>query len=209
MVAISNCSHNNRDIDMEITTIIDGKIDFTDSVKFLPFIKEIREHDKKLYENFIVFIHYMFSKTENLYYNLPERERAKKIDEEIFNDKLSETFYADGNCVIFIGRIKSMLMTDAERFYQNTKNDLELLRENLMNIPLYKKGYYEQEVPSQDGQATIKMKVEVMVDNSAEKLKSMEMAEKLFAFIDKLEARIKKEEKENKKKGGETRLFDE
>lgn len=48
-----------------------------------------------------------------------------------------------------------------------------------------------------------------MVDNSAEKLKSMEMAEKLFAFIDKLEARIKKEEKENKKKGGETRLFDE
>ena len=99
-------------------------------------------------------------------------------------------------------------MSDAERFYQNTKNDLELLRESLMNIPLQKKGYYEQEVPSQDGQATIKVKVEVMIDNSAEKLKAMDMAEKLFAFIDKLEARIKREEKDNKKKSGETRMFD-
>ena len=192
---------------MEITTITNDQIDFTESVKSLPFIQEIRK-DKKLYENFVVFIHYMFNKTENLYYNLPERERAKKIDNEIFKKELSETFYADGNCIIFIGRIKSMLMSDAERFYQNTKNDLELLRESLMNIPLQKKGYYEQEVPSQDGQATIKVKVEVMIDNSAEKLKAMDMAEKLFAFIDKLEARIKREEKDNKKKSGETRMFD-
>lgn len=194
---------------MEVTKIIDGKIDFTDSVKFLPFIQTLKKNSDELYySNFAIFIHYMFSKGDNVYYSLPEKERAKRIDDEIFKEQLSEIFYTDMNCVTFIGRLKSALMTDAERFYQNTKNDLELLRDNLINIPLQKEGYYEQEVPSQDGETTVKLKVKVMVDNSAEKLKSMDMAEKLFMFIDKLEVRIKREEKENRKKNNDQRIFD-
>lgn len=192
---------------MEVTRVINGDIDFTDTVKSLPFIKAL-ESDREMYKNFAIFIHHMFRKVDNIYYGLPERERAKRIDEEIFHDELSEKFYSDGNCVIFIGRLKSSMMSDAERFYQNTKNDLELIKENLMNIPLQKEGYYEQDVPSQDGEASIKVKVKVMVDNSAEKLKAMDMAEKLFLFIDKLETRIKKEEKENRKKKSDSRMFD-
>jgi hypothetical protein len=193
---------------MEVTTIINEKIDFTENVKSLPFIQEIRKQGETYYSNFATFIHWMFRKQDNVYYNLPEKERAKRIDQEIFKEELSEQFYHDGNCVIFIGRMKSAIMSDAERFYQNTKNDLELLRDKLTSIPLEKEGYYEQEVPSQDGEATIKVKVKVMIDNSAEKLKAMDMAEKLFAFIDKLEIRIKKEDKDKKKKNDDVRLFD-
>lgn len=193
---------------MEITTITNDQIDFTESVKSLPFIQEIRNKGEKYYSNFAIFIHWMFRKQDNMYYNLPEKERAKKIDEEVFKENLSEEFYHDGNCVIFISRLKTAIMSDAERFYQNTKNDLELLRDKLTSIPLEKEGYYEQEVPNQDGEATIKVKVKVMIDNSAEKLKAMDMAEKLFAFIDKLEVRIKKEDRDKKKKNDDIRLFD-
>jgi hypothetical protein len=193
---------------MEITTIINEQIDFTENVKSLPFIQAVKEQGEEYYFNFAKFIHWMFRKQDNIYYNLPEKERAKRIDDEIFGKELSEEFYHDGNCVIFISRMKSAIMTDAERFYQNTKNDLELLRENLMNIPLQKEGYYEQEIPSQDGETSTKVKVKVMVDNSAEKLKSMDMANKLFEFIDKLEMRIKKEDKDKKKKSGDIRMFD-
>ena len=158
---------------------------------------------------FATFIHFMFKK-DLPYWSYPETERIKHIDEEVLQEIKSGSFLSDPDCYVLYNRIKNSIMSEPEKLYERTKVALADLAEKIRNIPLEKKGYYEQEVLGQDNSVT-KVKCEVMIDNSAEYLKSLKISEDIFDHQEKLKKRIEDQIKQDKrnKKDVSMRLFEE
>jgi hypothetical protein len=196
---------------MEITRIgVEGEPEFTEDIMSLQWLQDIKKmHKEKFLSAFAKFMHFMF-KRGTLYYDYPEKERIALIDKEVLGEVKSERFLQDGNCLMFYTRVKNASLSEPEKFFEKTKEALNELSEKIRHIPMEKEGYYDQEVPSQDGQATVKVKVKVMIDNSQEFLKSMKMSEDIFDYQDKLRKRIAEQQKSEKrqKKDPSMRLFD-
>lgn len=196
---------------MEVTKIgISGEPEFIEDINVLPFMKEAMSKHKKEYINaFATFIHFMFKK-DLPYWVYPEVERIKIIDEEVLKDIKSEAFLTDPNCFTLYNRIKNSVMSESEKLYERTKVALSDLAEKIRNIPIEKKGYYDQEIIGQNGMVT-KVKCEVMIDNSTEYLKSLKTAEDILDHQERLRKRIEEEKKKERrqKKDITIRLFEE
>lgn len=196
---------------MEITRIsTSGEPEFIEDIFSIPSMKEAKKRHKEAFINaFATFIHFMFKK-DLPYWSYPETERIKLIDKEILQEIKSESFLTDPDCFVLYNRIKNSVMSEPEKLFERTKVALADLAEKIRNIPLEKKAYYDQEIPGPDGSFT-KVRCEVMIDNSAEYLKSLKISEDIFDHQEKLKKRIEDQAKKDKreKKDISMRLFEE
>jgi hypothetical protein len=201
-------------------TISDGKAVVNEEGMALPFVLKVyksdKTHNKAKFELLMRFVYHAYSK-DSIYRNYLPKEREQKVVETLFPDKKLKYFKESPGMSILIKEYISMTYTFKELLYRRLLIDIEQMMDRLSKIELTKtarvKGRREIDIYVDEIGKSIKKEVDldvrISIDNSEEKIKAMDILDKLL----KREAMLKKALQEEKieaqmKKQSEQRMFD-
>lgn len=141
-------------------------------------------------------------------------QRKKEVCSVFLNNVDSEKFEEHDEVKTVIKELqKGSGLSQAERFYEGIKQDIEDLKEHFNNIKYTKKIKVDQEVAINiDGiEKSIRLNQMINIDNSAEKVAALKSFDALYTMEQKFKDIIAKERKSNNvqaKKANKTRIFD-
>ena len=193
---------------MSFLTLNNGKVEFTEEGKTLPAVIELYNRDKHVNKRFVedtaTYIFYTY-KREGVYQNkLPQSKKQYVINKHLPDRKVDD-FEKNITVKTLIDLYIELEFTPLEQLYEGLKRDIEDLLKRVSNIEYEKKILVEWDSEVEGGE-TRHFKQWVLMDNSAEKEKAMNLAIKLVDFDEKLKVKVYKENKEKRKSG--STLFD-
>jgi len=193
---------------MSFLTLNNGKVEFTEEGKTLPAVIELYNRDKHVNKRFVedtaTYIFYTY-KREGVYQNkLPQSKKQYVINKHLPDRKVDD-FEKNITVKALIDLYIELEFTPLEQLYEGLKRDIEDLLKRVSNIEYEKKILVEWDSEVEGGE-TRHFKQWVLMDNSAEKEKAMNLAIKLVDFDEKLKVKVYKENKEKRKSG--STLFD-
>ena len=193
---------------MSFLTLNNGKVEFTEEGKTLPAVIELYNRDKHVNKRFVedtaTYIFYTY-KREGVYQNkLPQSKKQYVINKHLPDRKVDD-FEKNITVKALIDLYIELEFTPLEQLYEGLKRDIEDLLKRVSNIEYEKKILVEWDSEVEGGE-TRHFKQWVLMDNSVEKEKAMNLAIKLVDFDEKLKVKVYKENKEKRKSG--STLFD-
>ena len=200
--------------------IIEGKARLTEQGIALPAVQKLKKIDKTKgkasFEMWLRFI-YFTCDIESIYKNYLPTERDKKVQEMLFPDK-SVTYFKK---IAGLEQVRAiyieMSMSFKERLYVRALKDIEEMLERVSKVELTKNARVQgkrditffSEKEGKEVTENVYVDVMVRLDNSEEKIKSMDVMDKLLKREVILKKALKEERIESDlKKASEKRLFD-
>lgn len=187
-----------------------GKVNVDSNMVNTTIVSDLYKQDtsknKTDFTKWITYTYHLYKKDHVLNNFGPQERKQRVLSMYFFSDDISliETMPA------FIEFKKLYLdtqFTPTGRFIENLKKDMEEMLEHIRLIPLVKETLVDVEVPTKTG--VRKEKKLMTVDNSEEKFSALKRAADLINLYDKFNERLKTEQREEKRKGGTRRIFDE
>ena len=190
---------------MSWITIVEGKAVVSPEGMSLPLVQKVYKVDKKKgkpsFEVWMRFLFFAFFK-DSIYINYLPREREQKVVETIFPDKSVTYFHKITGMDQLIKFTIGSTYTFKEKLYRRLLEDIEDEMDRLSKIKSERmarvKGNREIRFVSSITQEEVKeivpLDVMVKIDNSEEKLKSMDVIDKLMKREKLLKEELKKEE---------------
>lgn len=181
-------------------------VEISKEIKNLNEILLLKENDKsknKTYFNDCLKYIYHTYKKEHPFYNIPINERKVKVS-EIYLDKqdykkFDEDILVQGVIKLYI----SLEYSQNEWTYQTIKNNISDIKKDITNIPMTKKAIIDQSIEVKfsceecgvQQKQTVKIKQEVDVDNSKERMDALRRIFELEEMEQKFKDLIIKERK--------------
>jgi hypothetical protein len=190
-----------------------SKVQMIEDAETIPEVKELKSSDKtpgkKFFDESLTYLYWMYKRKGIHSQKLPGHRRSiietnylkhykvAEIEKNKYFQRLKDYYFRDQ-------------LTLTEQMYENLKEDIQSFLDYIQSIPFKKIGKIDHviEVADPDGNPhSVKVKMEVEIDNSTEKMSAIANADKLISLDEKLVAKIKKEEKDTKGKDSRA-LFD-
>jgi hypothetical protein len=190
---------------MSFLILNNGKVEVTEEGKLISEVTALYNSDKsskkKFYNDTLTYIYFSY-KNNGIYCNkLPKSRKQFVIDKHLL-DRTINDFERHPRCKELIDIYIDLEYTPIERLYEGLKRDIEDILKRIDTIPYEKEIMveFESEVDLGKGEKDIKkFKQRVIMDNSEEKEKKMELAIKLFDYDKKLQSKMFDESKEKRR----------
>lgn len=186
---------------MSFLVLNNGKVEFTEEGKTLPAVIELYNSDKRVNKKFVddsaTYIFYVY-KNGGVYENKLPQARKQMVIEKHLPERSIKDFENNRIVKSLIALYVELEYTPVEQLYLGLKRDIEDLLKRVGNIEYEKKVLVEWDSETSIGEVK-HFKEWVLMDNSAEKEKAMNLATKLIDFDEKLKAKIYKEKKDKRK----------
>jgi hypothetical protein len=190
---------------MSFIELKNGEIEVTEEGKTLPEIKELYAADrtsshKRWYKDALTFLYYVY-KRDGIYANLFPSERKERVIQRYMPGRSIKDFENNKAFVKVRDLYMDLQFTTVERMILKVDDDMEMLLKKISEVPLTKRVKVKIKIDD-DGRTEERF---IDMDNSEEKFKVMQIAEKLIEYQAKLREKIVRDER---KKKTHKRLFD-
>ncbi len=200
--------------------IIEGKAVVSEEAMVLPVFKKMYLRDKKsgklLFETWMRFVYFAYDK-DSIYKNYPPGERETKVIETIFPNKTVKGFKSIVGMTALIEFYIEYSYSFKELLYRRLLEDVETMMMRLSKVEITKSvrvngnrdiTFFSRELKKEVTE-NIDIDVRITIDNSDEKIKAMDVIDKLLKRELILKKALKEEQVENDlKKASERRMFD-
>jgi len=201
-------------------SLVEGKAVVNEQGMELAIVKKVYKADKSnhkvSFEKWMRFVYHVWHR-DSIYRNYMPKEREKKVVTMVFPDKTVSYFKGISGMKDLIDVYIDMCYSFKEKIYIRLLNDIEVMMDKLSKIELTKTArvigekevtWYSKKTEKEETE-TIPLSVRVTIDNSEEKIKAMDVIDKLLKREAVLKEALKKEQIENDlKKTSLTRQFD-
>lgn len=193
-----------------------GNIEVTKEGMQLPPVKHLwnkdKTKDRMFFHNAITFIYWAYT-ADSIFSNMLETARYQKVALLYCNEDDHTKFTENPRVKAVIDLYVELSYSALEHSSMKLRKDLEAIHRKLDDIPFEREAKIDVEVmipiakdkPEELVPHTIR--TTMMIDNSEEKIKVINMVDKLYTLEDRISTRLKKERKEKKKTEGRA-LFD-
>lgn len=185
-----------------------SKVGITPEGENLPEVIQLKKREDKDFKDILTYIYFVYSK-ETIYHNKLPSERRDLVFRDYIGGKSRSKDFEDNRYIRdVIKRYLDLQFTPTELLYNRICKEIEDLLNYISSIPYEKEENIMIDVETEENGEKIikKKKVRVKTDNSEEKGKALQLAEKLLSYEEKLKSKVMKEIS-NKKKSSE-RIFD-
>lgn len=201
--------------------LVDGIPTITEEGKNLVFVKKFKADyplsESNYFTDAIAYIYYVNHRGSILRNRLPA-EKGKYACEYYIPGRNPSDFDRNKHVKKLTKEFISTQLTFTEKIRENLISDLQELMDHSSSIPLFRKQKVQHTIhdhqffcskcettQTQD----IPINVTILIDNSVEKNKAIEMVDRLMVSIEKMDDKIKKEAAEEKRnKAHLKRIFD-
>lgn len=199
------------DKELDKVVIADEAMGF-DEVKKI-YRKDRRNESKPYFNKVITYIYHAYATVHGLS-NIFPAERKKRVCNAYFNgEDVASQLENDADVVALIDLYKKDSGTITERFYEGLKPQMEDLLNHINSIPMTRKQRVKKKInvefiDTNGNQQHQEVDINVMIeiDNSEEKLKAFNTADKLIDLEQKMKVKVIQERKDKKK--NTRRMFD-
>lgn len=197
---------------MDILRLKDERVELIIEAEGLPQVGEFRKSimsRKKFFDDCMRFIYYMYSRN-SVFRDILPKEREEKIMDTFFPKRTSVDFTRSDGFNKFVEWYLDFTKSYKERMYENHLSDIEEMAINISKISFTKKKKILRTVNVKVGKEYMDVDIdtEIIVDNTEEKLKAMDLMTRLIEKEEFLKKKITEEYIKGTKKGMERRLFD-
>jgi len=200
--------------------IKDGKAVVSEQGMGIPIVKKVYNRDKSSgkisFEKWMRFVFHSYDKN-SIYKNYLPQEREKKVVENLFPDKKVNYFKTIPGMLALIEFYIESSYSFKELLYRRLLKDVEEMMDRLSKIELTRvtrvKGRRDvtffSKTEKKEVTETIDIDVRLSIDNSEEKIKAMDILDKLLKREITLKKALMEEQiQEDLKKQSANRLFD-
>ena len=200
--------------------IKDGKAKVSEQGMGMPVVKQVYKRDKSTgkasFEKWMKFVFHSYDKN-SIYKNYLPGEREKKVVENLFPDKSVTYFKTIPGMTALIDFYIESSYSFKELLYRRLLKDVEEMMGRLSKIELTRtarvKGRKDvtffSKVEKKEVTETLDLDVRLSIDNSEEKIKAMDILDKLLKREVTLKKALREEQiQEDLKKQSANRIFD-
>ena len=200
--------------------LVDGEIIVSEQGLSLKEVQALKKSDrhpgKPSYKKWLRFIYFAYHK-KSIYRNYLPREREKKVKEALFPDEKLAYFLSNTKVQTVAKVLIELSYTFKEKLYRTLLGDIEDMMERVSKVEMTrtaritapKKLKFYSESLKTNVEEVVNIDTRLVVDNSEEKFKALELLEKLLKKEEILKDKLKQEEIELRTEQGQKRLFDE
>lgn len=194
---------------MSFLFLKDGDVLPTEEGALIPQLKAVYNADKtegkRFYKDVLLYVYFVYNQSHT-YRDMFEDYRKKVVIERHLPKRKTEDFESNSRVAALINEYLERQLSKSERLLYQLEKDMESLLKRVSSIPYTKKVKTKIKWVNPEGEETL-IPVEVEMDNSEEKEKTIRLAERMIDYADKLRAKVVKE-KTDKKQNSTARLFD-
>lgn len=200
--------------------LAEGEVKVTEQGKALKEVQELRKSDrtknKQAFKKWLRFIYFSYDK-KSIYRNYLPNEREKAVKDALFPDDTLHYFTRNPKLQNVAKLLVELSYTFKEKLYRKLLIDIEDMLERVSDVQMTRTvritAPKEIEFYSETLKGQVKERVNIdtriIVDNSEEKFKALELLEKLLKKEEILKDKLKAEEIELRTDGSQKRMFDE
>ncbi len=197
---------------MEVLELKDEEVRVIEEAEGLPQIKKLKTRimqNKKFFNDIIRYVFYLHSR-KSPFRDRPPEERRQKIMKTFFSTRNKRDFENSKGYNEFLEWYLDFTKSYKEKMYENHLADIEQMGINMSKIPFTRKKKIIKTVKVKHEKEwfDIDVDTEIEIDNTAEKLASLDLMTKLIEKEEFLKKKIEEEYIKGSKKVAERRLFD-